>query len=175
MNLNEHLINAKAGLSGLFESLMEEARRNPRLRSNVLLRSSNETGSPAFMVNALLPGTYVRPHKHIDGQEIIIPTHGSARLMLFHENGRVKYNRNLVSGGNSEETYLGVIEKGEYHTLIVPRNSPGVVVMEFFGAVYKPKSYKTFPDWAPLEEDSQSAREYLEKLGNEAELLIRQR
>lgn len=47
----------------LIESLLTQAKENPRLRQNFDLRTSTEDGSQR-MLNALMPGTQVAIHRH---------------------------------------------------------------------------------------------------------------
>ena len=47
----------------ILDNLIEQARLNPRLRTNLDLRTSAEDGSQR-MLNAMLPGTEVAIHRH---------------------------------------------------------------------------------------------------------------
>ena len=55
----------------LLDKLFEEAKVNPRLRTNLDLRTSPEDGSQR-MLNAMLPGTEVPIHRHPMSNENVI-------------------------------------------------------------------------------------------------------
>jgi len=55
----------------LLDKLFEEAKKNPRQRTNLDLRTSAEDGSQR-MLNAMLPGTVVAIHRHPMSNENVI-------------------------------------------------------------------------------------------------------
>ena len=68
----------------LLEELFEEAKVNPRLRTNQDLRTSAEDGSQRMM-NALLPGTQVAIHRHPMSNENVILIKGKLDEVLYEE------------------------------------------------------------------------------------------
>lgn len=70
----------------LLDSLLAQAKENPRLRLNYDLRTS-ESDTSQRMLNALHPGTKVPVHRHIDTSETVIILRGSIDVFFFNENG----------------------------------------------------------------------------------------
>ncbi len=68
----------------LLEKLFEEAKVNPRLRTNLDLRTSAEDGSQR-MLNAMLPGTEVAIHRHPMSNENVILIKGRLDEVLYEE------------------------------------------------------------------------------------------
>ena len=68
----------------LLENLFEEAKGNPRLRTNFDLRTSPEDGSQR-MLNAMLPGTEVAIHRHPMSNENVILITGRMDEVLYEE------------------------------------------------------------------------------------------
>ena len=68
----------------LLDKLFEEARVNPRLRTNLELRTSAEDGSQR-MLNAMLPGTEVAIHRHPMSNENVILIKGKLDEVLYEE------------------------------------------------------------------------------------------
>ena len=68
----------------LLEKLFEEAKGNPRLRTNLDLRTSAEDGSQR-MLNAMLPGTEVPVHRHPMSNENVILIKGRLDEVLYEE------------------------------------------------------------------------------------------
>ena len=68
----------------LLEKLFDEAKRTPRLRTNLDLRTSAEDGSQR-MLNAMLPGTEVAIHRHPMSNENVILIKGKLDEVLYEE------------------------------------------------------------------------------------------
>ncbi len=68
----------------LLEKLFEEAKGNPRLRTNFDLRTSAEDGSQS-MLNAMLPGTQVAIHRHPMSNENVILIKGRMDEVQYEE------------------------------------------------------------------------------------------
>ena len=68
----------------LLEKLFEEAKVNPRLRTNLDLRTSAEDGSQR-MLNVMLPGTEVAIHRHPMSNENVILIKGRLDEVLYEE------------------------------------------------------------------------------------------
>ena len=68
----------------LLDKLFEEAKVNPRLRTNLDLRTSAEDGSQR-MLNAMLPGTEVAVHRHPMSNENVILIKGKLDEVLYEE------------------------------------------------------------------------------------------
>lgn len=108
----------------LFEELLAQAEKNPRLRQNYDMRTTSEDHSQR-MLNALLPGTCVPIHRHPHSTEAVLLLSGRAEEILYEEvNGE---------GGESDrrfreiERYLMdpktgqfgcVVPVGAWHTIL---------------------------------------------------------
>ena len=68
----------------LLDKLFDEAEVNPRLRTNLDLRTSAEDGSQR-MLNAMLPGTEVAIHRHPMSNENVILITGRMDEVLYEE------------------------------------------------------------------------------------------
>ena len=107
----------------LLEKLLEEAKGNPRLRTNLDLRTSAEDGSQR-MLNAMLPGTEVAIHRHPMSNENVILIKGRLDEVLYEE---VTYADGKVTLKESERIHLcpedGAygcqVPKGVWHTVEV--------------------------------------------------------
>lgn len=86
----------------LLEKLFEEAKGNPRLRTNLDLRTSAEDGSQR-MLNAMLPGTEVAIHRHPMSNENVILIKGRLDEVLYEE---VTYADGKVTLKESERIHL---------------------------------------------------------------------
>jgi len=143
----------------ILKELFKKAESSERKRANYILRSSNNGEIPAIMFNVLLPGTYLRPHRHPSegGKDIWIPLSGRIKAIIFDESGNI-YETYLLS--TSEVAYLE-IPPNTYHSLIVLEPA---VLCELYMGVYNPTTYKEFASWAPPEENS-NHQDYLNSLG----------
>lgn len=95
----------------LLDNLFEQAKKNPRLRQNLDLRTSSADTSQR-MLNALLPETVVPIHRHEDTTESVICLCGKLDEVIYEE--VVSYSKAL-----SEEFLQGidaqdVVRKVEY-------------------------------------------------------------
>ncbi len=101
------------------------------------------------MLNAMEPGTYVRPHRHIDPPkiEMFIILRGSAAVLFFDDKGTLLDVVTLSPRGVCAVD----IPAGHWHSLIALES--GTVLMEAKDGPYVPSTDKDFAPWAPLESD----------------------
>lgn len=111
------------------------------------------------MINVMLPGTYVQPHKHSDPEkrEVFIILKGKAYVVIFSENGEIIDNILLDP---KQESFGVEIPPNEWHTIIPIEES---VCYELKDGPYDPNTDKNFAPWAPME-DSEGMVEYQENL-----------
>ena len=107
----------------LLEKLFEEAKVNPRLRTNYDLRTSAEDGSQR-MLNAMLPGTEVAIHRHPMSNENVILIKGRMDEVLYEEvaseDGKVTLKETERIHLCPEEGVYGCqVPKGVWHTVEV--------------------------------------------------------
>jgi cupin fold WbuC family metalloprotein len=133
--------------SALFASLIERARRSPRLRTNHNFHASPEDNPHRFL-NVMIEGTYVAPHRHWNPpkSESFLVLEGRVALFTFHPAGEIDAIQ--VLGGDP----LGAdLEPAVWHTLAVL--TPHAVCYEVKPGPYSAANDKDFPPWAPREGD----------------------
>ena len=119
----------------LLDDLTELAKNSDRLRMSFDLRNSPEDKSQRIL-NAIEPGSIVPIHRHQKSSETVVIIRGSARELLFDENGReVDEVYDMKPGG---ECVAINIPRGRWHTLISLES--GTVVMESKDGPYEPLS-----------------------------------
>lgn len=141
----------------LIDKISSEAVTNQRLRKNYNFHSS-ENDPLQRMLNAVEPGSYVRPHRHIKPakSEGFIILRGNMGVIIFDNYGRTK-DAVLLSG---EGPIFGVdIDEGEWHTILSLEK--GTIVYETKSGPYSPIDAKDFAPWAPLPEEKNKADNYL--------------
>lgn len=150
----------------LLDELLVRARSSPRLRSIHCLHSGDWEHCHR-MLNALTPGTYVRPHRHdSDHQsEAFILLRGKLALLIFDEEGNVDF---------SSSRTLSPVE-GLFGMDIPPRIWHNLVALED-AIIYEVKGHpaggfvlerdKNFATWSPEEGSLESAAylSYLEEV-----------
>lgn len=119
------------------------------------------------MFNAVQPGSYIPPHRHLDPPkaESWIVLRGRLAFFTFNDEGGIEECLEICAGGD----IFGVdLEPGVYHTFLALE--PDTVVFEVKSGPYIVTSDKAFPSWAPPE-GSEAAGAYLATL--QAEYLQR--
>ena len=109
------------------------------------------------MLNAIEPGSYIRPHRHLDPDkmEMFIVLKGKGAVITFDDNGQMLECFTLDAGGEK----LGVeIPPGVWHTVISVEE--GTVFLEVKDGPYLPSTDKDFAAWAPLP-DTPDADRYM--------------
>ena len=106
--------------------LFEQAKKNPRLRQNLDLRTSSSDTSQR-MLNALLPGTVVPIHRHENTTETVICLCGKLDEVIYEE---VDSQLSSLTGSRFREIerihlcpaqaqYGCQVPKGAWHTVEV--------------------------------------------------------
>ena len=130
----------------LLEKLFKEAEANPRLRTNLDLRTSAEDGSQR-MLNAMLPGTEVAIHRHPMSNENVILIKGKLDEVLYEEvvsaDGKITLKQTERIHLNPEEGVYGCqVPKGVWHTVEVLEPS---VIYEGKDKKYGEDGSETYP------------------------------
>jgi len=148
-------IISKQGL----DELTAEARDSPRLRKNLNLHASYDEPCQRLL-NAMEPGSYIRPHRHLRDPkpECFIGVRGRMAVLLFRDNGEVD---RIVRIGPEEENYGLDIPPGVWHSVVCLEK--GSVFFEAKPGPFNPSHKKDMASWAP-EEGSPEAGTYLEDL-----------
>ncbi len=143
----------------LVQHLLEEARHSARGRMNHDFHASFAE-NPSRLLNALIRGTYVTPHRHRNPPkpETFIVLEGRLAFFEFDDEGNITRSEILGPG----ERVLGIdIGPGIWHSMAAL--SPQVMCFEVKPGPYDPASDKEFAPWAPREGDP-GAPEYLARL-----------
>ncbi|MGM9835690.1 MAG: WbuC family cupin fold metalloprotein [Muribaculaceae bacterium] len=96
--------------SALYESLLQQAAANPRLRQAMDLRTTANDQSQR-MLNALMPGTQVPIHRHTTSSETAIILYGKIDEMFYDEQGNETARHTLHVGEGLQ------IPIGQFHTI----------------------------------------------------------
>lgn len=100
--------------SQLIANLILEAAANPRLRTNLDLRTSSEDSSQR-MLNALHPGTVVPIHRHRGTTETVVCLHGSM-IEIFYDTDGLECSRYELSKDGPVQGLQ--IPAGQWHTAL---------------------------------------------------------
>lgn len=137
----------------LFADLESRAAASPRRRMNHNFHSG-PADNPHRMLNALLRGTYVRPHRHVTPakSEAFLPLTGRVGIVCFNDEGDVTATYDL----NAEGPVRGIdLAPGIWHTVLALSKSS--VCYEVKPGPWEPASDKDFAAWAPEEGDPATA------------------
>ncbi len=133
--------------TALLDATSSAARAAPRQRMN-----HNFHDRPAHpcnrLLNAIEPGSYVRPHRHSAGDkdETLIVVRGRLGVITFDHYGQVLATPELLAGGH----IFGVtLDADEWHTVVALE--PGTVFFEAKAGPYVPLAPTDFAPWAPPE------------------------
>ncbi len=143
---------------GYISAAVVASRESPRKRIIQPLHKES-TASLQRMLNALQPGSYIRPHRHApDRAESIVVVSGSILYLTFTAEGEVEKVLQLKAGS----AQIGIdIECGIWHSFAALEAD--TVLCEVKPGPYDPRSDKEFAPWAP-EEYSAEAKGYLKAL-----------
>jgi cupin fold WbuC family metalloprotein len=136
----------------LLDNLSAEAAASPRRRKNYNFHAS-EADRANRLLNAVEPGSYVQPHRHLDSakDETFVVLRGSFGLVLFDEQGNVTRTALLQADGD----VAGVnILHGTFHCVL--SLAPGSVFFEAKAGPYVPITGQERASWAPPEGDPQA-------------------
>ena len=112
------------------------------------------------MLNAIEPGSYIRPHRHLDPDkmEMFVVLKGNGAVITFDDNGQMLECFMLEADGEM----LGVeLPPGVWHTVVSMEE--GTVFVEVKDGPYLPSTDKDFAAWAPLP-DTPEADSYMADL-----------
>jgi cupin fold WbuC family metalloprotein len=134
----------------LLNDIAGQSRDRTRLRQNYDFHQS--TDRVQRFLNALQPGTYVRPHRHlrpegVNGFEFFLVLEGAIGLLVMDAQGQVLETVYLSAQGQIRGVELA---EGQYHSLVAL--APNTVMLEIKEGPYNPATDKEFIDRFPLEE-----------------------
>lgn len=140
-------------------NLLSQSRESPRKRMLQPLHKSHEAGVHK-MFNALQPGTYIPPHRHLHPPktETLLVISGSLLFVRFNEDGTVD-SHTLIQPGT--EIFGIDVQPDVYHTFVALK--PDTLIFEVKDGPYEQASDKDMPEWAPAE-GSEEAEPYMLEL-----------
>jgi cupin fold WbuC family metalloprotein len=139
------------------DALTERAAAASRLRMNHNLHPSPDAAVQRLMI-AMEPATYVRPHRHPQSWELLIPLRGQFLFVAYDEADNRLW-QHLLGGKGGLVAFE--FEAGTWHT--VAALEPGSVIFEVKEGAYLPVAPEHAAQWAP-EEGSLAAMEFVESL-----------
>lgn len=156
--------------SSILDELLQRARQSPRRRAIHCLHEGDWEHCHR-MLNALTPGTYVRPHRH-DSEyqsEAFILLCGKLALLLFDEVGHVDFVRSRIL--SPADGLFGMdIPPGIWHSLVALQDAVIYEVKGHPAGGYVQDRDKNFADWSP-EEGAVESEAYLQKMEEAARQL----
>ena len=135
-----------------------DAKESPRGRS--ILRFHDHEERVQRMINAVEPGSYVRPHCHAapDKTEVFLALEGRACICRWSDEGELLETVEIAADGPRR----GVeIPPRVWHSLVAL--DAGTVLYEVIEGPFSPSDHKRFAPWAP-EEGSEEGRRFHEAL-----------
>ena len=147
--------------SELVTAKVADAKRNFR-RREIHCFHEGDDDTLQRMLNAIEPGSYVRPHRHLlpPKAESLIILSGSLGVVPFDDDG-VPDKANLVLLSQAQGVAGVDIRAGVWHTFVSLET--GTVVFEAKPGPYQTASDKDFASWAP-EVDTDEAGYYLAQM-----------
>jgi cupin fold WbuC family metalloprotein len=141
------------------DALIRTAQEDPRRRRNLNLH--DDCHDPCQrLFNAVEPGSYIRPHRHVNPlkPEVFLAVRGRFVLLLFDAAGGVARAVHLAPDG---PVLAAEIPGGSWHTIVALQ--PGSIFFEAKPGPYDALADKDFAPWAPAEGSGEALR-YLETL-----------
>ena len=133
--------------------LSAAAKKNPRQRQHINIHKSYQDNSQRLF-NALEPGTYIRPHRHLSDpkDELLIAIKGLMALIIFDDFGSVE-EIHLLDPNGKKKSVIGVeLSSNVWHTVLaLEKNS---ILLEVKAGPFDPLKPKDLAAWAPDEESS---------------------
>lgn len=144
----------------LIDETIRRAGQSPRLRMNYNLHERLDDPVNRLL-NAMEPGTYLRPHRHLnpDKDETFFILRGRIAIFIFDEAGNITQQTIM---DNQAGVYGAEIKAGVWHGLLVLE--PGSVLFEVKQGPYAPVSPGNFASWSPEPEDTEAVRGFLSRL-----------
>jgi cupin fold WbuC family metalloprotein len=143
----------------LLASVSAEARQNPRLRRNHNIHQSDESRCHRLL-NAIEPGSYIRPHRHLDPEkdEAFILMSGRMGIVTFTDDGKI--SETVLLSHDSGNLAVD-IPHGVYHTALSLES--GTVFYEAKAGPFRQLNEDEKGMWAP-EDGTPQAQAFLKRL-----------
>jgi cupin fold WbuC family metalloprotein len=131
----------------MLEQKAGDAARNVRLREIHILHECDH--DPLHrMLNALQPGTYARPHRHLypPKSEGFVILRGAVGIVLFAEHG-ADISEEYIFLDQARGDIVADVRPGVWHTILALE--PDTVLYEVKPGPYSPVTDKDFAPWTP--------------------------
>ncbi len=132
----------------LLDRVAAQAVRHPRRRMHHNFHQHSEPVQR--FLNAVEPGSYVRPHRHVDPPkwEMFVCLRGQGAAVVFDDEGRIAEICRLspARGDHGVE-----IEAGAWHSIVSLER--GSVFLEVKEGPYEPKHAGAFAPWSPAPDE----------------------
>lgn len=141
----------------LLHEVRARAEASPRRRMNFNFHLE-DAENPNRLLNVLLRGTYIAPHRHLapPKTEAFLVLEGRIGFFLFEDDGRVSRAMELGMDPGHPDLPLGIdLRPGVWHTLCAL--TPHAVCYEVKPGPYTPATDKEFAAFAPREGDPGAA------------------
>ncbi|MDA9469206.1 MULTISPECIES: WbuC family cupin fold metalloprotein [Bradyrhizobium] len=135
------------------------AAQNPRLRSRLCTHPDPSSGLHEMLI-VHHREAYVRPHKHFGKPESFHLIEGTARIIIFEDDGRIRDVLDMAPYGQGKLCYYRMPEE-VFHSILI--TSEWLVFHETTSGPFDP-SRTAFPDWAPDGSDAAAVRGYMAKV-----------
>jgi len=145
--------------TALCDEALAHSRSSPRGR--VILPFHKAAADPLHrMLNAVQPGSYIRPHRHLlpPKAEAFLVLRGSLAFFVFEDDGRA---RTCIRLAASSERFGVDVAPGVYHAFVALE--PDTLIYEVKNGPYEQANDKEFASWAP-KEGSPEAADYVRSL-----------
>lgn len=142
----------------LLDAITTQAKESPRLRMNHNFHAAMD--APIHrLLNALEPGTYLPPHRHMDKEETYLVLRGSLFAFFFDEAGAVVEK---VCLNPSEGKYGLEIPPCTWHSIIALES--GTVIYEIKKGPYQPLPLEDIAPWAPSPSDEVGVKAFMKRM-----------
>ena len=134
----------------LLDHASRQAADSPRRRRNINFHAADGDACHRLL-NAIEPGSYVPPHRHLDPakDETFVVLRGAFGLVTFADDGTIAATTELRAGG----PVLGAtVPHATFHTLLALE--AGSVFLEAKAGPYLPLTGAERAPWAPAEGDA---------------------
>ena len=143
----------------LLDETSAKAAQNERLRMNYNIHNCLEDPVNR-MLNALEPGTYLRPHRHHTPPktESYIVLRGELDVLIFNNEGKLIQRTvlNPLTGNYGVD-----IPSGEWHSMIVKQS--GTVIYEVKAGPFSPTVPDDFAPWSPESDNEEGVKEFFKQ------------
>ena len=137
----------------LLDQLSAQAAHNPRLRKNLNIHPADDFCCHRLF-NAVEPGAYIRPHRHLDPakDETFVIVRGKLGVVMFDDGGRMVKTALLSAGG---EVVAADVPHGAFHTAV--SLEAGTIFFEAKAGPYLPLDDQEKAHWAPQDGTPEAA------------------